>query len=134
MVRLLCVWTGSLDPEPRDGPPKRPSTGDPSCNRLQAWVVGAHDDHRLGGEGTEIANPSVLDRVELAIAIQLITEQVQHDHDIRTERIDDTAEGHLVDLEDRGTAPTVGPPAAIPDHRCDQALSQVCSGPVGDGG
>ena len=126
--------TGCIDPEPSDRPSAPSSTRDPTGDQFQARVVGAHDDRSLGREAGEVTDPPVLDHVELAVAIELVAKQIEDDDDVRTERVDDSAERHLVDLEDRVAPSTVGARAAIGDHRGDQALSEVCAGAIGDWG
>ena len=63
-------------------------------------VVGVEDEHAAAGAGGGDGGPAVGDRLELAVAVELVAEQVAEQQRARVELLDDGAQPELVDLEE----------------------------------
>ena len=83
-----------LHPEVR-GADVAPQVGD-------GRVVGVEDERRRGVR--DDGRPAIGDRVELAVAVELVAEQVGQQQRARLELVDDLPEPELVDLEEAGVA------------------------------
>src|SRR4029079_18166437 len=72
-------------------------------------VVGGEDER--GGRARADVGPAVGDRVELAVPIELVAEEVREQQGPRPELVDDLPEPELVDLEEPGVAGQARPAA-----------------------
>jgi hypothetical protein len=75
-------------------------------------VVGAEHQLRAGGAPLDDGGPAVRDRVELAVAVELVAEEVRQQQRARLQLLDDPAEPELVDLEQPEVAVELAPAAA----------------------
>ena len=93
-------------------------------------VVGVEHELR-GGRGGHGRRPAVGDRLELAVAVQLVAEQVGQQQGARAELRDDAVQPELVDLEQAGVAVDAVAAGGAEQHAGDPA-GHVRSRPVVD--
>ncbi len=106
-----------LHPEVR-GADVAPQIGD-------GGIVGVEDERGRGARDDR--GPAIGDRVELAVAVELVAEQVGQQQRARLQLVDDLPEPELVDLEEAGVA--VG---RAGHERGGHAAGHVRPGPVVD--
>ena len=75
-------------------------------------VVGVEHERRAARPRGHDRRPAVGDRLQLAVAVELVAEQVAEQHRARLELLDDRAEPELVDLEEAEVARQRAPAAA----------------------
>ena len=90
----------------RSRPPARAARPRPSTARLvhaaevgDQRVVGVEHERRAAGLRRHDRGPAVGDRLQLAVAVELVAEEVAEQHRARLELLDHRAEPELVDLE-----------------------------------
>ena len=96
-------------------------------------VVGVEHERRPGRPRRHHRRPAVGDRLQLAVAVELVAEQVAEQHRPRLELLDDRAEPELVDLEEAEVARQRAPAAAARvRQRAGDAARHVRPGAVVD--
>ena len=75
-------------------------------------VVGVEHERRPAGARGHDRGPAVGDRLQLAVAVELVAEEVAEQHRARLELLDHRAEPELVDLEEAEVAGQRAPAAA----------------------
>ena len=98
----------------------------------QGRVVGIDDDGRCGGQAGQGGRPLAGDRVQLAVAVELVPEKVVEQDHPGLEPVDDRAEGRLVRLDDADVADRLAAPGGLLGEGRRHAPDQVGSGAVVD--
>ena len=103
-------------------PSGAPEVGDSGSSALSTSVVGRPARRRRG--------PAVGDRLQLAVAVELVAEEVAEQHRARLELLDDRAEPELVDLEEPEVAGQRAPALARGVRPASRRCRPPCSRPA----
>ena len=114
-----------LDPEVRDRAALPAEIGDQR-------VVGVERQRGRGRQCRHHRRPAVGDRLQLAVAIELVAEQVAEQHASRLERGHDRVHPELVDLEQAELPVDLATPAGGIQQRRRDATGHVGAGAIGD--
>ena len=104
--------------------PKRSARARPSARSATTGSSRVHDQRRVVGESVERIAPTLGDELELAVAVELVAEEVAECDDARSRAGDRLGQRRLVHLEQSEIASP-----APSERRCDPG-EQVRAGPV----